>query len=65
MVESYATAASEFAKETAELKRENITLTSKAMVVKRNRHLQLKRKLNHMETEMNVLTKHFKRKSQM
>ena len=31
------------------------------MVVKRNRHLQLERKLNHLETEMNLLKKHFKR----
>ena len=61
MVESYATVANEFAKEAAELRRENITLNSKTMVVKRNRHLQLKRKLNHMETEMNLLKKHFKR----
>ena len=60
-VESYATAASEFAKEAAELRRENITLNYKTMVVKKNRHLKLKRKLNPMETEMNFLKKHFKR----
>ena len=60
-VESYATAASKFAEEAAELRRENITLNSKTMVVKRNRHLQLKRKLNHMEAEMNLLKQHLNR----